>query len=359
MPALPQKAVRDRVERPRVLHAEDRADLQVIHQVLADAGAFVRYLDAEAGELRGLADAGKLQDLGRVDGACGQQHFAVGARLVPRSLAAIDESLHRAAFEDQPLGLGLQDHAQVGPLHRGLEEPARRGPAHALALVHLEEARALVVAVVEVRAGLDAELLRGLLHRFEDFPAQPLRGDLPAAAGAVHTRRAGVVVLGLQEVGQHVVPAPAKVAELAPAVVVRRLAPHVDHAVDRRAPAQHLAARVDEAAPVEARLRRRLHHPVGAGVADAVEVAHRDVHPVVVVAAAGLQQEHAGAGVLGEPVREHAARRARAHDDVVVAAFERRGVRHPRPLPARYIERPRRPRVSWNSVTPRDQSAGR
>ena len=113
---------------------------------------------------------------------------------------------------------------------------------------------------------------------------------------AVHRARAGVVVLRLEEVGQHVVPAPAEVAELAPVVVVRRLAPHVDHAVDRRAPAQHLAARVDEAAPVEAGLRRRLHHPVGAGVADAVEIAHRDVHPVVVVAAARLPAAARGCG---------------------------------------------------------------
>ena len=240
----------------------------------------------------------------------------------------VDQAAHFAAFEDQPFGLGLKDHPQVGPLHRRPEEPPGRGPAHALPLVHLEKARAFVVAVVEVGAGLDAELLRALLHRFEDLPAQPLRGDLPAAADAVHRARAAVMVFGLQEVGQDVVPPPAEVPELLPVIVVRRLAPHVDHAVDRGAAAQHLAAGVDEAAPVEAGLRRRLHHPVGAGVADTVEIPHRNMDPVVGVAAAGLQQEHADARIFGEAVREHAAGGAGAHDDVVVAAVERRGVCH-------------------------------
>ena len=109
------------------------------------------------------------------------------------------------------------------------------------ALVDLEEARPLVVAVVEVVPARDADLLGGVAKGLEDVPAQPLARDLPLAAGAVQRALAAEAVLGAAEVGQHVVPAPAGIAELAPVVVVRRLAAHVDHAVDRGAAAEHLA----------------------------------------------------------------------------------------------------------------------
>src|SRR5690606_39116474 len=59
----------------------DGADLQVILQVLADAGARMRHLDTESAQDVRAADAGKLQQLWRINRACGQQHFTIGARL--------------------------------------------------------------------------------------------------------------------------------------------------------------------------------------------------------------------------------------------------------------------------------------
>jgi hypothetical protein len=82
-----------------------------------------------------------------------------------------------------------------------------------------------------------------------------------------------------------------------PLVVVARLAAHVDHAVDAAAAAQRLAARVAQRAAVQAGVGLGVVEPVGARVADAVQVAHRDVDPVVVVLAAGLDQQHALGGV--------------------------------------------------------------
>ena len=73
-----------------------------------------------------------------------------------------------------------------------------------------------------------------------------------------------MMILVAQEIGQHVVPAPAVKPELAPAVVVARLAAHVDHAVDGGAAADHPAARIGDVAAVEAGLRRGAKHPVGA-----------------------------------------------------------------------------------------------
>ena len=42
------------------------------------------------------------------------------------------------------------------------------------------------------------------------------------------------MILVLLEIGQHVVPAPAGQSKLAPMIIVGRLAPHVDHGIDRR-----------------------------------------------------------------------------------------------------------------------------
>ena len=119
------------------------------------------------------------------------------------------------------------------------------------ALVDLEVAGTLVVAVVEVVAAGNADLLGGVAKRLEDVPAQALPRDLPLAAGAVQVGVAAEAVLGAAEVGKHVLPAPAGIAELAPVVVVGRLAAHVDHAVDRRAATEHLAARIAERPAVE------------------------------------------------------------------------------------------------------------
>ena len=148
--------------------------------------------------------------------------------------------------------------------------------------------------------------------------------------------RAEEMVLVLAEVRQHVVPAPAGKPKLAPMVVVGGLAAHVDHGVDRGRAADHLAARIVQAAAVEALLGLGLEHPVRARIADGEQVADRDVEPDPVVAAAGFQQQHALARVGGQPVRQHAAGRARADDDVVVVALDRRcceAMRFPSPVP--------------------------
>ena len=127
-----------------------------------------------------------------------------------------------------------------------------------------------------------------------------------------------VVVLVHAKAGQRAVPAPDIVAgEFGPALVVARLAAHVDHAVDAGRAAQRLAARVAQRAAVQARFCLGLVEPVGAGVPDAMQVAHRNVDPVVVVAPAGLDHQHPLAGVGAQAVGEQATGGAAADDDVV------------------------------------------
>ena len=100
------------------------------------------------------------------------------------------------------------------------------------------------------------------------------------------------MVLVPLEIFQHVVPAPAGKPELAPMVVIGRLAAHVDHGIDGGAAADHLAARISEAAAVERRLGFGAKAPVRPGVADREQIAAGDVKPDPIVAPACLQQQH-------------------------------------------------------------------
>src|SRR5262249_23227550 len=122
--------------------------------------------------------------------------------------------------------------------------------------------------------------------------------------------------------------APAGDSELAPVFVVRGLPAHVNHGFDRGGAADHLATRIVEAAAVEPLLRLGLEHPVRARVADGEEIADGDVEPDPAVLAAGLEQQDAHRRVGGETVRQQAPGRAGADDDVVILAFERRGLGH-------------------------------
>ena len=110
----------------------------------------------------------------------------------------------------------------------------------------------------------------------------------------------------LAEIGPYVLPRPSGQAKLTPMIVVGRLAKHVDHSVNRRGAAHHLAARIVQAAPVQSRLRFGLEQPVGARIADRKQIADRNVKPDPVVVAAGLQQQHAIGGVGATAVGQHA-----------------------------------------------------
>src|SRR4030095_12317495 len=95
------------------------------------------------------------------------------------------------------------------------------------------------------------------------------------------------------------------------------LAAHVNHAVDAAGPAQSLAARIAQAAAVQAGVGFRVVEPIGARIADAVEVTDRDVDPVVVVTPPRFQQQHPLRRVGGEPICQQAAGGAGPNDDVV------------------------------------------
>ncbi len=128
-----------------------------------------------------------------------------------------------------------------------------------------------------------------------------------------------MVVLGLDEIGQPVVRCPARIAELPPEIVVGGMAAHADQTVDRTASPQKRAARVGEAAAVETGLGGGGHHPVGARIADAIEVPDGNVHPVTIVRPGRFEQEHAALRIGAQPVGKNAACGSRPEDAMVLS----------------------------------------
>mmetsp|Transcript_6308 Transcript_6308/g.25549 ORF Transcript_6308/g.25549 Transcript_6308/m.25549 type:complete len:320 (+) Transcript_6308:1316-2275(+) len=314
----------------------------MVLQIGADARQVALDPDAQALQQRRRAEAAELQQLRRADRASGEDNLAAGIQ--PGLFDAmrrqhLDAAAAQAAVvvqQAQLAHLGAGPELEVGPGQgRRPQKGLGRVPAPALFLVDFEITDALVGAGIEVAGGRDAGLLCCGGKSVEDGPAQPLLLHPPlalAAAGrVVHLGKARgrcfrlvqpPVVFVLAEGAQHPLPAPGVVSgQRGPVVVVAALATHIDHAVDAGAATQHLAARVAQVAAVEPGLGLGLEAPVGARVADAVEVADRDVDPVVVILAAGLDQQHALVAVGAEPVRQQAAGGAGTHDDVVETFF--------------------------------------
>jgi len=76
------------------------------------------------------------------------------------------------------------------------------------------------------------------------------------------------------------------------------LAADIDHAVDRRRAAQHLAARPEDAAVGGTRVGLGLIAPVDARIGEGLAKAQRDVNPAVLVLTARLEQQDLGRRVF-------------------------------------------------------------
>ena len=327
----------------------------MVLQIGAHAGQVLFNFNAVLLEQRCRSDARELQDLRRADAAGAQQNFAAQPARVARgqrldALATAPDLNARAAlaaivlfFNDQAAHLRAGPHFKVGPAKAGRAQKGfGRVPAKAAFLVDFEIAHTFVVAGVEVVSRRNSGLLRRQREGVQNVPAQALLFHAPFAADFLGQALAAgvlafvavqspevfvdlalrcvklVVVLVHAKAGQRAVPAPDIVAgEFGPALVVARLAAHVDHAVDAGRAAQRLAARVAQRAAVQAGFCLGLVEPVGARVADAMQVAHRNVDPVVVVAPAGLDHQHPLAGVGAQAVGEQTTGGAAADDDVV------------------------------------------
>jgi hypothetical protein len=79
----------------------------------------------------------------------------------------------------------------------------------------------------------------------------------------------------------------------------------------------HFSARVDQRPARQSGIRFGLVQPVGARIADAMQVTHWNVNPQIVVASARLDQQDFDVPVAGQAIGQDAAGSAGSDDDVV------------------------------------------
>ncbi len=297
---------------------EDEPRLEVILQVPADAGQIVAHLDPVVLQMRRVAQPGEHQEMRRADGSGRQDHFGSRAHhMLGTRAVAPDDPRGPLALEQDVAGLCPGQDRQVLALAHRIEKRDGGGTAPPVPRGKLEVAHAFLRGAVVI----GVERVSGLLRRGDpgiaDGPLKPHVGHRQGALFAVKRVGAALLFLGALEQRQDVVPTPARVAHLGPAVVILRLAAHVKKPVQRGRTAQDLSPRPVEPPSVQARVRLGPVAPVHRRVVHHLEIADRDMDPRVPVTTAGLQQDDLDRRVGRETIREHASGRARADDHVV------------------------------------------
>ena len=226
-------------------------DLEVILHVFADAGEVRHDLDTEPFQVLAVTDPRQLQQLGRVEGAATGDDFLGHDRLRRGALHAEAESAlavldadRFVALEEDLVGLGPSLERQIAPLlEHGVQVGTGSRQAPGAVHVLVESSKALLLEAIDVVGPAVAGFLTGLqpgveqwcrrraaFHR-ERAVVTPQFGTLvgvEVGAGA----EAGLHAL---EVREAVLVAPRLHAgDAAPLVVIHRVAPLENHAVDAR-----------------------------------------------------------------------------------------------------------------------------
>ena len=253
-PSRPQREVllgQRVLEAHRLLADEGRPEGGVVLKAEADARDLGHRRDLQQRELVGAPDARQPEDLRRQVGAGRDDDLALGAELEQLAQPRAGDADRAGAVEEHPVHVDVGLDGEVRAVHDRVQVGDRGAAAPAVARGELVPADAVLARAVEVLAGGQAARRRGVEEGLREAGARQRVRDAQRPADAVVLGGAAHVVLGAQEVGQHVVPAP---AQLGPLVVVGRVAADVDHRVDRRGAAERLAARQVDAAVVETRL---------------------------------------------------------------------------------------------------------
>ncbi len=290
----------------------------MVLQVAPDPGQVEEDGDPVPADLVRRTDAGEEQELRRVDGAAREDDLAPRPRRVqPPAPAELDPG-GALAGEDDARCQRLHRNREIGPRQRRPQIGGGGAPAPAAMDRHVHRAKAFLLEAVHVRGEGIPRVLPGCDEGGEERVAHGAARDMQRAVAAAIGIAASGAGLGALEIGQHMRVGPLGKPIPRPAVVIERMAAHIDHGVERGRAAEHPAARPVHAPPVHMCLRFGLVGPVVRVAGEVVGQRRRHVNLPAAVARPGLDQEDARSGLGREPVGQHASRRPGADDDVVV-----------------------------------------
>ena len=186
----------------------------------------------------------------------------------------------------------MQLHRKRGRLESTGQVGVRCRVPQAALLRKLNRTRALATQAVEVLVGSNSFLSASLKPRSRQRGVGPVGRDMLRTAYATLGGRACFVVLQPPKIGQHALVVPAGIAQRGPVVVVRRMAAHEHHPVDRAAASQALAGRPLIGASAAGGVAPHRVHPVETGIEDRLAAGGRKPHIRMAAGTPGLQQQH-------------------------------------------------------------------
>jgi len=294
--------------------------LEMILEVLADPRQVGHHRDVQRLQEAGRPHPGELEQLGGSERPGAQQDVPApdGAVTAPPAVLHPDRP---PPLEQDPVDEGAGPHVEVAAAHHRVQVGHRSRDPPSPVNVAVERREPLLAVTVHVLR----QLVPGFLHRFEEGCEEGAVGRSPfqhqralAAPPSVRTGQAGLRTL---EVREAVAVVPALHAGFGgPLVIVGRVAPLEDHAVDGAGSAEHLSPGVVDPPTPHVGFGIALVSPVVEAVADGEGQGRRhvDEHVPAVVPAPGFEHQDPVAGVRAQPVGQRAPGRAASHDDEVV-----------------------------------------
>ena len=293
----------------------DAIKVEVILQIGPHLRLVEDDIDPERGQLIRRSDPRQLQQPRGADRPRTEQHFAF--RPQARAIDKLDPG-GAAILDHDPAHLRTRLHREVLAVTVGRDIGHRsRGAAH-IALGQLVIGDPVLLLAVHVVIARDTKLGSRFEIGLADRQGRTRIAHAERAALAVIPVLEARVILGLAEIGQHVLIAPAGASHLTPFVVIARIATGIDLRVDRGAAADHLGLRVAKDLVLHVALRNRVPTPAADALGHLREARGQMIERVA-IAAARLEQQHVSRRVLGETPGQHRARRTTADNDEIVS----------------------------------------
>ena len=135
----------------------------------------------------------------------------------------------RVCLEQNAECESLNLDAKIGAFHRRPQIGHCSAAAPHIADGQLQRPASVLLGAVEIRVQPVASFLRSGDKPIMEFVPRPQIGDIEGSPGPVMLIGAAFLVLGLPEIGQHILVGPAGIAELPPQIEILPLAADVDN----------------------------------------------------------------------------------------------------------------------------------